>query len=999
MHAPGEPGDLPYPVGCPAFTHELRQVQWPSTKNLKPDVPEKYDGKLHPSEFLSIYTIAVQAAGGRDDKILANYFPLVLKPNVRSWLMHLPDNSISSWAELCHQFVGAFTGGHKPHGQESDLHLLVQKEGEPLRQMREELAMCKIRDVSELYALADRCARAEEGRKFPGESTGAGGSDSEDAAPAKRSRRRNNRKKQNNEVLVVEQSGNEGDATKATVGSSGKEVAACTNCQAVAVADKRDGSGKQYCKIHRTKGHDLQSWKKVEQLVQQQRAEYERRDRERAQGGAEKPGQKRTGQEGRRGKAKQRQGDRPPRGRDNDEDDGEDEDMDDVETSDTPIIFDIEDHPDRTTAVGCLPMLVSPTIRNLKVTKMLVDGGAGLNLISSAVLRKLQIPDGELEETGTFQGINPGRSKPKGKVTLPVTFGSELNFRTEKVTFDVADIPLPYNGILGRPALAKFMAASHYAYNVLKMQGPISVISVPGDKKDALICADKIYREAAATADRDPLAAEAPGTKKKTQSGKSSDAHSGKRASSECCAAVEDAPSSSTGKHKKTMAAPPETKKVSAKEDGTGGTFTIFMAEEDEEKTAFITPCGTYCFVRMPFGLKNAGSTFARVVHIALEPQIHRNVEAYMDGIVVKSKDRATLIQDLDETFANLRKISLKLNPEKCVFGVPSGKLLGFFVSQRGIEANPDKIKAIEQIEAPKRVKDVQKLAGCVAALSRFISRSAERALPFFKSLKKAGPMKWTPEAEAALQDLKRYLSSPPILVAPKPQEKLLLYIAATNQVVSAALVAEREADDEPATAASASSDKQGASLTSSGPDKDEPALIHEEIRKKMVQRPVYFVSSLLQGARSRYSGVQKLLFGLLMASRKLRHYFQAHEITVVTRFPLKRILQNPEATGRIAEWALELSSFGLEFEGTSTIQSRALAEFIAKWTPTPDEEIPEMSIPDKEASKEWLMYFDGAFSLQGAGAGVLLIAPTGEHLKASRGRRQEGPQDQHRRR
>ena len=85
---------------------------------------------------------------------------------------------------------------------------------------------------------------------------------------------------------------------------------------------------------------------------------------------------------------------------------------------------------------------------------------------------------------------------------MPVTFGSELNPRTERVTFDAADSPFPYNGILGRPALAKFMAASHYAYHILKMPGPISVISVPGDKKDALICADKIYREAAATTDR-----------------------------------------------------------------------------------------------------------------------------------------------------------------------------------------------------------------------------------------------------------------------------------------------------------------------------------------------------------------------------------------------------------------------------------------------------------------------------------------------------------------
>ena len=130
-----------------------------------------------------------------------------------------------------------------------------------------------------------------------------------------------------------------------------------------------------------------------------------------------------------------------------------------------------------------------------------------------------------------------------------------------------------------------------------------------------------------------------------------------------------------------------------------------------------------------------------------------------MDDIVVKTKDKATLVQDLEETFANLRKINLKLNPEKCVFDVPSSKLLGFFVSQRGIEANPDKIKAIEQIEAPKRIKDVRGLTGCVAAMSQFISKFTERALPFFKILKKAGPMEWTPEAEAALQDLKKYLS------------------------------------------------------------------------------------------------------------------------------------------------------------------------------------------------------------------------------------------------
>src|SRR4051812_48689722 len=228
-------------------------------------------------------------------------------------------------------------------------------------------------------------------------------------------------------------------------------------------------------------------------------------------------------------------------------------------------------------------------------------------------------------------------------------------------------------------------------------------------------------------------------------------------------------------------------------------------------------------------------------------------MESYMDDIVVKTKDGPTLVQDLEETFANLRKINLKLNPEKCVFGVPFGNLLGFFVSQRGIEANPDKIKAIEQIEAPERIKDVRRLTGCVAAMSRFISKSAERALPFFKILKKVGPMEWTPEAEAALQDLKRYLSSTPVLVAPRPQEPLLLYLAAMNQVVSAALVAQREIDDE--VIAATEPDAVGAETT-------QPVGVPP--RKKMMHHPVYFASSLLQGARSRYSGVQKLLFGLL---------------------------------------------------------------------------------------------------------------------------------------
>ena len=160
---------------------------------------------------------------------------------------------------------------------------------------------------------------------------------------------------------------------------------------------------------------------------------------------------------------------------------------------------------------------------------------------------------------------------------------------------------------------------------------------------------------------------------------------------------------------------------------------------------------------------------------------------------MVKSREARTLIQDLEETFASLRQADLWLNPEKCVFGVPSGKLLGFLVSHRGIEANPEKVKAIEDMSPPQTLKEMQKLAGRVTALGRFISKLGERALPFFKLMKKKGPFEWTPEADRAFQDLKKYLTSPPVMVAPRPLEPLVLYLAATPYSASTALVAVRQ--------------------------------------------------------------------------------------------------------------------------------------------------------------------------------------------------------------
>jgi hypothetical protein len=193
----------------------------------------------------------------------------------------------------------------------------------------------------------------------------------------------------------------------------------------------------------------------------------------------------------------------------------------------------------------------------------------------------------------------------------------------------------------------------------------------------------------------------------------------------------------------------------------------------------------------MSFGLKNARATYQHAIQMCFADQLHQNVEAYVDDVVIKTRNSDDLIADLEETFSSLRRFRWKLNPTKCIFGVPSGKLLGFIISNRGIEANPVKITAITDMEAPATIKDVQKLTGCMATLNRFISQLRKRGLPFFKLLKCQDKFQWTEEAEQDLQDLKHHLQPLSVLTAPLPGEDLLLYITATIHVVSSAIVVE----------------------------------------------------------------------------------------------------------------------------------------------------------------------------------------------------------------
>jgi hypothetical protein len=221
------------------------------------------------------------------------------------------------------------------------------------------------------------------------------------------------------------------------------------------------------------------------------------------------------------------------------------------------------------------------------------------------------------------------------------------------------------------------------------------------------------------------------------------------------------------------------------------GYHQIWMKKEDELKTSFITPSGTYCYLWIPEGLKNARGSFSRMTAKVLHSQIGRNVLTYVDDIIVKSTKQENHITDLQETFSNFRQAGLKLNPKKCVFGVKKGKFLGCLVSTKGIEANPSNIEAILRMEPPS-TKEAQRLTRRLASLNRFISRSAERNLPFFEILKSAEVFQWGPAQQKAFEELKQYLIDLTTLTPPAPGAPLLLYVAASHSAVSVALIHEK---------------------------------------------------------------------------------------------------------------------------------------------------------------------------------------------------------------
>nr|GEU58711.1 reverse transcriptase domain-containing protein [Tanacetum cinerariifolium] len=324
--------------------------------------------------------------------------------------------------------------------------------------------------------------------------------------------------------------------------------------------------------------------------------------------------------------------------------------------------------------------------------------------------------------------------------------------------------------------------------------------------------------------------------------------------------------------------------------DAYKGYHQIQLAEPDEEKTAFHTGQRVYCYTKMPFGLKNAGATYQRLMDKAFESQIGRNIEVR--------------------------------------------NVLGICSHPEGIKPCPDKTTYVLQLPSPRTIKEVQSLNGKLASLNRFLSKSAEKSLPIFQTLKKCikkSNFHWTTEAKQAFKQLKQHLSELPLLVVPKPKEELIIYLSATYEAISAVLMTKRG----------------------------------------MVQTPFYFISHALQGPELNYTPMEKLVLSLFSAAKRLRRYFQAHPITVITDHPIKQIISRPDVAGRLQKLSIMLGEHNITCRPRTSVKGQILADFLIEM---PGEN-PQATPASETQQEPWTLFTDGSSSSNNEAEYEALIA------------------------
>uniref|UniRef100_A0A2N9ENF4 Integrase catalytic domain-containing protein n=1 Tax=Fagus sylvatica TaxID=28930 RepID=A0A2N9ENF4_FAGSY len=373
----------------------------------------------------------------------------------------------------------------------------------------------------------------------------------------------------------------------------------------------------------------------------------------------------------------------------------------------------------------------------------------------------------------------------------------------------------------------------------------------------------------------------------------------------------------------------------------------------DAEKTAFRTPIGNFYYTVMPFGLKNAGATYQRTMTAMFHDMMHREIEDYVDDIVVKSKTRRDHFGVLKKVFERCRLYKLKMNPLKCAFGVSAGKFLGFLVHQRGIDVDPTRASAIATMKPPTTHKELKSFLGKLSYIRRFIPGLAAVTSAFSPLLKKGASFRWSTECQEAFEKVQNIMTKLPTVRAPISGKSLRLYLASNSQAIGA-LIAQEDGNG--------------------------------------VEQPIYYVSRTLKDAESRYSGAERSCLALIYASQKLRHYFLAHKVQLMTKsHPIRSLLHRSVLSGRLAQWLLQLSQYEIIAETPTAVKSQAIADLLAQF-PGEDNSLITDEVPGEInevfltglADSVWTLRFDGSSTATSAGAGIVLYKDDGEAVTKS---------------
>ncbi|GAU32939.1 hypothetical protein TSUD_153560 [Trifolium subterraneum] len=604
------------------------------------------------------------------------------------------------------------------------------------------------------------------------------------------------------------------------------------------------------------------------------------------------------------------------------------------------------------------PLVIQVQILNCDVKRVLIDSGSSADIMYWEAFKAMQLASEQLRPYhDTLVGFTGDQAEVMGHITLLTTFGDHQNAKTIKVRYLVVKTPFAsYNIIIGRPAFNTLGAAMSTLYLSIKYpldNGGVGIVRGDQALGEALVNTTNMSE----ATELDPREEFHEGRVSPIEDLEEikigSEPHQVTNIGTTLPAEEKDKVIETLRRnvdlfawHPKDMpgidesiithklAIHPDAKPVSQRKRKVGEERRAAIDEEVDKlrKANFIEE------IKYPEWLANvvmnAGTTYQRLMDRVFQKQIGKNLEVYIDDMVVKTAKEGDHDRDLEEILKEVRRYNMRLNPAKCSFGVQAGKFLGFMLTSRGIEANPEKCQAIINMRSPTTVKEVQQLTGRIAALSRFLSCADEKSFHFFTTLKKSEKFTWTVQCEEAFQKLKAFLASPPVLSRPKQGTPLTLYLAVSENAMSAALVQEEDGEE----------------------------------------RPVYFISRIFRDAESRYQNIEKLSLAVIVTARRLRHYFQSHRIMVKTDYPIKQVLQKPDLAGRMVAWSVELSEFDIVFSPRGSIKSQVLANFVLEMT-TPPEVI---------STQPWTLSVYGTSNLRGSGAGVVLEGPDGVLIEQS---------------